>query len=292
MLDVTKTWSDYLNEVKSEWLIIDVSTARFRIIEFENSYITESLEVCITSKLDKISDDSLLYKLKQSEKVDALDFDCEFLKTQYFKYFDKLLSMYPQEKIIVLGVRHGFSFIDDELLKVSLLDYNVECRQKRENKIIDFAYSCAKEYMPNAHFIDALPIEVCDVRHKWGMLGLHFIADTYLYYFRCIDFIVHCSLDKFQEKDYISKMQFDFTKKIFSKFSLFVNKIVEKDRNKLRMDKGVLPGSYEKNGVKLVIMDDYSYSVSGTSTDDTVFYLFSSQKNPMGEWTSVKEKTE
>ncbi len=292
MLDVTKTWRNYLSEVKSDWLIIDLSTARLRLFEFENSIITEGSLVRILDKHKALSEDSLLSKLKLFNTIDVAECDQEYLINAYSRYFDELLAIYPQEKIIVLGIEHNFSFVDEVLSKVELLSYSIKYQQQIENNIINFAYSYAKEYMPRAHFIDPLPVSICDRRHKWGMMGLHYMPDTYLYFFRCIDYITHSNDDRSFEKEHIMQLQIDFSKKMFLKYSVIANKNLEEERNKLSLKHGVSPGVYVKNGITLTISDDFSYTVSGEATNDVVFYLISSHKNPLGGWASRKEDTE
>lgn len=47
-------------------------------------------------------------------------------------------------------------------------------------------------------------------------------------------------------------------------------------------------GEYVKSGVKLLVKDDFSFVIEGTAEEDTVFYLYSKHKNPLGGWVSAQ----
>ncbi|MBO5312985.1 MAG: hypothetical protein J6B29_03365 [Clostridia bacterium] len=288
MLDLTKAWDSFLSETSSDYLIIDFTTVRLDCRKIDGGLVTfDGVAKDIVLGLGSASVKEATSHLVNAESVSLSNFDEDTLRQAYFKYIDRLLRLYPQEKIIVVEARHAMAYIDPEGGKIATSSPALEQRYIRENKLIDFAYRCAKEKLEKAHFIDALPICVGNVRHKWGQGGLHFVNEIYSYIYRSIDGIIHNRLSRENERLFLLELKEKYTQEIFNYYSATANECVRDSRNTLDYSLGMKVGKYEQNGVCLTVNSDYTFSICGTACEDTVFYLYQAQQSPLGEWRSV-----
>lgn len=295
-LDINKGWYDYLSEIKSEWLLIDLTCARYKLIKHssetdstKNLYYSHDIVKYIYDNSDKTKNKAVV-DLFNGEIVDTSLLDLEQLKQLYFEFFKQVLKLYPQEKIIIVKAKHVFSYLNKngDILSEN---YSSTNSNEKENALIDFAYKCIEEYMPNAHYIENLPILIGNVNHKWGQCGLHYVDDVYLYMYRCIDFIINNSdnVSKDEENLYLAKELIKFSNKISENYQKAVSYNLDKERNIINLEHGTTVGSYDKSGINLIINQDYSFALKGTALEDVVFYLYSESKKPDGDWKSAKQ---
>ena len=292
MLDVTKTWLQYLAEVKSDYLIIDFSTVRLNCHEIENGYLTyEDLGWKISSNISKNIQSPAFNKFIQGKVISISDFSREELKDIYTQYLSRLLKLYSQKNIIVIDAHHCFTFVDPNCPYVCPNNLLLNHNRKAKNPLIDMAYQLVKEIIPNAYFIDSLPVLVGNMHHKWGIGGLHYVDEVYLYFYNVIDTIIHSNKSPAEINTNIQQLRDKYTKIIFENYLSTVTQCLQKERNLLDYSLGMTIGKFEQNGVTLVINSDYSFSLYGTATQDTVFYLYHAYKNPLSLWKSVKVPT-
>ena len=71
MLDVRKTWFDYLAEETSEWLIIDMATVRCPIIKVNTTYISDELLYNIRRNIESVESNSAFEKIKNMDIKNA-----------------------------------------------------------------------------------------------------------------------------------------------------------------------------------------------------------------------------
>ena len=151
--------------------------------------------------------------------------------------------------------------------------------------MIDIAYRCAKHHLHGAHFVDALPLLVGNVRHVWGRCGLHYLDEVYLYFLRAIERITHG--ESKENADTLSTLREDFSQKILSIYVHAANHTAECAANVLPLDTALSEGTFEKNGLTVTVGADRCYTVTGSAEEDTVLYLLSRHGNPIGEWASL-----
>lgn len=289
-LEVEKTWYDYFSEVKSDWLILDMSAVRTSVIPIGSKYITYVIAAEIMKYLDHSKADSIFSYIKTLGTISLATMDQSFLTEIYKSFFDKLLQLYPVDRIIVVDVKNAYTFIDTNKTSLQSPNYLANDDYSNANARISFAYNFAKEYLHNAHFVNSLPTIAGKINHKWGIHGLHYVDDVYAYFYKCIDNIIHlnnASNTKQLESLYSLQLQKHYSEKIFSLYQSVAMASVEKLRNILPLESGVTPGEYTKNGITLVISSTYEFSITGTATEDTCFFLYSYSKNPLGNWRSV-----
>jgi len=168
-------------------------------------------------------------------------------------------------------------------------DFYVEKGDAREDALFEYAYECVLEKLPRAHVIDPPLLVIGNAKHKWGKFGLHYVTDTYLYTYRCIDYIIHAHKGRTKERQYMMEQNCLLTERLFHKYSSIVNDCVQRERDILHLRGNLKPGIYEQNGVTLTVASNYEFSVRGKAEKDTVFYLLSATGNPCGGWTSAKD---
>ncbi len=292
MLDVTKTWENFLSEEKSDFLIIDLTTVRLDCRKIDGSYITyDDIGRTVAIGLDDKATKKATTTFINGESVALSDFGEDKLKEIYFEYIDRILKLYPEDKIIVVCAMHARTFVDPEANQIASTNHSFDQRYIRDNKLMDFAYHCAREKLKKSHFVDPLPISIGNVKHKWGRGGLHFVDDAYTYIYRAIDAIIHKEMSREEERLFLLELREKYTKIIFDKYAETVNNCTQENRNALNYSLGMKPGKYESNGVCLTVNSDYSFSICGTASQDTVFYLYQARQNPLDGWRSVQATT-
>ena len=284
LLDVTKGWDAYLSEVRSDWLILDLSIVRFALRSVGDSWITHDLEIAASKGLTPETAPAIT-ALKERALMEAVDLSAEELEPILEKYFQRILSLYPADRIIVLDVRHVTGYIDPIVRTVATPSAVHDRRCRREDRVIDIAYRCAKHHLHGAHFVDALPLLVGNVRHVWGRCGLHYLDEVYLYFLRAIERITHG--ESKENADTLSTLREDFSQKILSIYVHAANHTAECAANVLPLDTALSEGTFEKNGLTVTVGADRCYTVTGSAEEDTVLYLLSRHGNPIGEWASL-----
>lgn len=293
MLDATKAWENYLSEVKSDYLIIDLTTVRLDCRKIDDGYITyDDIGSTIANGLDNKAPKNATTIFINGESISLSKLSEDELRKIYFEYMDRLLRLYSEDRIIVVCARHARTFVDLTADRIATINHSFDQRYIRDNKLMDFAYSCAKEKLEKAHFIDALPTTVGNVNHKWGQGGLHFVDEAYLYIYRAIDAIIHNQMSIEKERLFLFELREEYAKRIFDKYANIANKCVQESHNILDYSLGMKPGKYESNGVCLTVNSDYSFSICGVANEDTVFYLYQARQNPLDGWRSVQVDTQ
>lgn len=290
-LDVEKSWDDYLAQLPSDWLLIDLSTIRLNVHRVGSTYVTMELEDSMTKGLSDLSSAPNLMQLKNAPAVEMTELSEKQLQDVFEAYYKRLLDIYPQKKIVFFDVKHVFSYMDEDGEFVSSPNERQNSKYATDNGFIELARQVAKKCMPKAHFVDTLPVLVGEVNHKWGKCGLHYVDEVYWYLLRSFDLIAHKSNREELARE-MMELKLSVSQRIFERYARTVNHCVQRSRNILKLEQGVTPGTYEKNGLTLTVTKDFRFRVQGVAKDETIFYLYSGHKNPCGEWKSVQDTTE
>jgi hypothetical protein len=202
---------------------------------------------------------------------------------------EKFKQLYQQEKIIIVKTKNAKAFIDGSTL-IPTNSYG-DSVYRHDDRLFDVAFDCFIKHFPKAHIIESLPTYLGNAKHKWGMCGLHYVDETYMYLFKCFDYIMNSKASRADEHLYMLEQNRIYAEKIFEKLSDIANSTLHSERNILDVSGGITVGEYVKSGVKLTVAEDYSFSVVGKAEEDVAFYLHSGTKNPTGPWNSKEGKT-
>lgn len=211
---------NYLSEVSSDFLVIDIACCRFDLINGKAGlrtkyvrffYETAINDFCMTNDIplfsETISDENELRKLMD----------------QYLPiFFDKILQLYPINKIIFLEIVP----VDFCLCKTGVIRECNSGRKKIRTKLIDYykdrieyGNKLAMKYLKGAHVIEFPSHILADENHTWGPNRLHYIPEYYNYVFEAYKVIAK-TLPFEKEKEILCKLKVECGKKCYSKYSI------------------------------------------------------------------------
>ncbi len=287
IFDLNKGAFDFLAEKKSEWLIVDLAAMRFELIKIAGGgyIISEMLNELLKNVEDRKSVPSL-NELAKGEIKRPADFDREQIQRSYKLFFDKVLSLYKEDRIILLQAKHALVFVNESTREFVFDTPKREQVVNVENQFMCDMYDYAKSRLKKAHFIPSLPVLIGNREHKWGISGLHYVDEVYSYFYRAIDFITN-NRNKKIEDIYISNLQNHYSNIVFSKYSRLLNKFLP-DENLFNTN--VKEGKYECNGIEVTINKNFNFEIKGSATEDTVFFLITNKESPLLGWGSINKE--
>lgn len=190
-LGITGKAFDYLFEVPSDYLIIDMSCCRF------------DLMICSGGKiLPKISGqnypeilDTVVKKYNLPEFTEVISDDNEIisLMNQLLpKYFEKILENYPLERIILVETDAAAFYLNKKGTVTEFKNTVIESWKKR----IHHGEEIAREYLHGCHIIEFPEYVFADENHKWKLAQLHYVQEYYEYAFQAIKIILTGNREK------------------------------------------------------------------------------------------------
>lgn len=291
MLDITKDWFNYIREAKSDWLILDFANNRFPLFLYYNTIITRDLAKAVYAKnIDKKESDEF-DKLCKSECIEPDFFDENFRKQILSDFVARLVKRFPQNRIIVLNVKSAFTYIDPVTGELSSPNYLVDEDARRADRHMQFCYECVSQLLPHAHYVELPAAMIGSTRNKWGKYYLHYVDEILEYIYRAFDLIMTTRLSRKAEKELLYNLKEKYTKAIIDKYAALALNAIQKQRNLFSSNEFATPGKYTQNGLTLDLQPNGKFHLTGTATQNTVFYLMSHSKNPLGPWKSVEKTT-
>ena len=208
MLDINKDLYDYLFQVKSDWLILDVGCLRFRTLigKKGDAAVTEFLYNRLKDVLDK----------EEFNLVRVTDMDEETFSKCMDKYISAILKGYDENKIIVVEEYLVADYVDSERIGIHPFSYAI----KERNYDIIRGYNYLKSKLKKAHYIPFLPNVLSDEMHKWGNEPLHYVREYYEYGSEAIKLIVK-QLPIEEEKIKIEELRDYYSRKIEMEYLYF-----------------------------------------------------------------------
>ena len=199
-LDLNKKLFSYLGEVQSDWLLMDFSCLRNNLFRFaDGSFCTAPLiSMCTCSTLfdEQYLDES-------HETFSSLTVDLKILYKSLDAYIDKILELYPQERIIFFESYATYWYFKRS--RKSCYVYNIPLANKF-NKIFRMGFEYALRRMPSAHMIRFPYGMLSNEAHKWGRHPLHYVDEYYKYAYEAVEHIVCCD-NREQEADALMRLQ-------------------------------------------------------------------------------------
>ena len=239
-IDVEKNYFDYLGSVKSDWLIIDMTPSRFKLLKIGESYLSYDLAITIATGCKESTPDSAMSLIKSGEVVDLIDYDADVLVRMCTEWVNEIKQLFSQKKIIIVKTKNAKTFTDEGVL-FSQNSYDSSL-YKHDDKLFEIAYNCVEKQLPNAYVIEALPTLVGNVQHKWGRFGLHYVDEVYMYLFSCFDYIMNTNASRENKYAYMLKQNRIYAERIFEKYVNISNNSIQTARNILDTVKGIKIG--------------------------------------------------
>lgn len=265
--DWVKNSFPLLKNADAEWCVIDIGHIRYdlgeitRISDKAKTYITYSREA--TENINKVLIPALGgdYSIKMKSIYDFTDTELDSLLG---RYCEKLLEIFPEEKIILQEVSLC------ECYKDVCGDINVfEQGFCRTNTFVEKCHKIIRSKIPGCKVIPFPDYVLCDENHVWGRYCLHYEHMYYDYAYECLKKIVEQNitneqigtiLNKYNEMftdNYRKSVANDYKKlKLLDNINNMIAPVVASEKT---IEKGGISGSscYNKSKHELVVKGWY-----------------------------------
>lgn len=158
-----------LNDTKFDFILIDLIDERYGLVEYGNTYITNSFELNQSGILGDIS------KLN-TIKVDSEEF-YELWKKGFEIFIKYCVNNNLKDKIVVNKVFWADSFESGQ----SIPNFDTQ-KIRLNNSVLDRFYKLMANYLVESQFIEyPEDFVVAKADHKWGVMPFHYVDDFYNY---------------------------------------------------------------------------------------------------------------
>lgn len=287
--DIEKNLFSHFGEFESDWLIIDFGFILRESLTKQKTSITKFIFTELYNYLDE-DNRKKFADLKNRNIYDPVFEDRVSFLEEYGRFLSKLKRLHNPKKIIFINTHYAKYAVDKEFKHIENIDL-ADALIEKSNELYDQCFALAKKMLRKSHFIDAFPINVTNINHKWGKYHLHFIDETYLYMYDSIFEIIH-SKNCFSKRRELKLIKERYVNLVNEKLANVDVSTIEENNIVERYDKMTPDSKYFKNGLTLRIGKNLNFSLKGYATADTTFYLLNYSGNPLDNWKSVRETFE
>lgn len=215
-LDLTKNIFNFIGEVKSDYLIIDVAAARL------GTYSVGNTRVCAVPQRKRT-----LQRL-QNKGIIPSDLALNVSKEVYLPreqmadkvrlFADKVLEMYPPDRIILNEIKNSYYYDEDvKDPKSKLSAFNELPQRKMQNDFCAEIFRLLEEMIPQAHVIRMPEYVACDKNHWLHLAPLHFTKEYYEYGLKCID-VITAGHDREKENAELERLYRSYSDYYYNKY--------------------------------------------------------------------------
>ena len=181
-LDLTKKYWEYLAEVQSDYIMIDVADIRLPILLDENGC---SVTCRFQNKplMERLSEQNV-YQISHERRV--CDYTDEEIQVAMEYLAEKVQELYPQNKIILtecIPSEHYYNVHGD------ILRFDVARDVENCKKIVKKAYAIIHRLLPDANVVPMPKYIMADAKHKWSLYMLHYEKAYYDYAYQAVRII-------------------------------------------------------------------------------------------------------
>lgn len=191
---------DYFQEVKSDWLLLDIADSRLPVIEWPNGAMITGE----SRRRAALNDISALIGSEMPKITYALDIPIEAHKEKLGKVLDAVLQIYPADKIILNEFYCAKEYISANMELKSFDDIKLDCLFAELNAFAE------KKLENKCHIIKAPENLLGDEKHKWGLLYLHYYELYYQYAEHCLSIITK-KYDKELEEKFLLELRTSYS---------------------------------------------------------------------------------
>lgn len=204
---------DYLKEVKSDYLLLDMGGLRYNIWWLDKE---KTVPITTDSFFEKyfhrMMNMGLFPKDIVSQEITTID---DATLYHYLDIFvERIKEMYPVDKIILFEVQGIYEYID----KNKHIFLSGISETERINYIVEKGYRYVKDKMSGCHIIRFPKGILCDVSHQWGKCTFHFIKEYYEYAYEAIDIVVNNSNNRNIEEVSLLYLKQEWEDKLYEKY--------------------------------------------------------------------------
>lgn len=188
----------FLQEAKSDWLLVDAALCRRDYFQFgEEKYSCYGAEQFIFDDMAKHHVLPPVTNVKQ-----LFDFPEEEIERRMRYYVNQLLSLYSLDQIILLEDWNVPLHYDG---KQNIQAYDKQAQFEQENKNIKYCHQLMKKMLKGCHYIPMPQYVMGDTYHWLGCSPLHYRKEYYTYSFAAIE-IINRRLPREQEEAEIAAL--------------------------------------------------------------------------------------
>lgn len=196
--DLTRTSIEFIEGVKTDWLVLDSALFRRNLYQIGEKKLTCFAEGKVF--LDYLSKQKIIPPIVGEIKLE--DMSDEEIERRLKFYIEKILSLYPVEKIILLEAKNCFLRCNKDN------EMNIFGNKEEfitENKRMDRCYKLMKNMLKGCHIIPMPENVVADENHKLGKSPVHYTKEYYNYVIKAVDCIQE-KLPREQEENNIEQL--------------------------------------------------------------------------------------
>ncbi len=191
--EITRTSLDWLAQEPSDYLLVDMGLLRSDFHELESGHIF-CAQMSVLNKL--LEEEGIIPKLKRVLPFDYMSDD--EMKKRLKIYCDKLLKMYPPERIILFEVSYATSCADFRANTITNFSLK-RMRYDERSRYIRHGFTLAKDFLKGCHVVNFPENVLGDAQHPWGKMPLHFTHEYYDYGLNAINIICREQLAREEE---------------------------------------------------------------------------------------------
>lgn len=226
-LDFTGKGFDYLKEVKSDYLILDMGCCRYDCYNFFNGGILTKMHNDQKMQVQYFKEIFEMLGIKESYSIISEDAILEEMMDECLPiYLDRIQEVYPIDKIIFVETKIAELRISKEG-KLEESPY-IQLLQKWRNRI-NYANELAQVHLKGCHIIEFPKGVLADEQHKWGPGGLHYIKEYYDYAFQCMQ-IIFRKYKLEDEKKYLGEIKERCEQEIDNRFHFSLQKALHNNQ--------------------------------------------------------------
>ena len=160
----------------SEYLLVDMVDERLGVCLLGESVITLSTELVGCGYVENPAS----LRIRPSAANGEIFVNGKNLKDYCKEFAQKILAIYPEDKIIIHRALGVFDYFDENGQQVSFPD-DQKAKCQNMNRTLGIMYDALSGAMPGAKVIDTKGHFIADQNHKWGLSIIHYEEDYYRY---------------------------------------------------------------------------------------------------------------
>ena len=213
MLDMEKKVFDFMGEAQSDYLLLDMASLRLNLVRTVEGTATDMFK----GKATLLEKKKILqqYSLVPFNQLDTSEL-CAFID----QFLEKVLTLYPQEKIILFEIMPASIFINKYTVRC---DYYDKQLVQDWTQALSMGYQYVHSKLPNAMTIPCPEYILGDINHQWGFHPLHYVAEYYDYALEAIKIAINQGLDRESRMKYIENNCRKLSQKMLNTFMQCAN---------------------------------------------------------------------
>ena len=187
--ELTRHAKKYVEEIKSDYLMIDVDFVRHNYVKINDTYFLNYEEPFFLS----LKEHGFIDNIKH---IDYDFMDKSVLDEKIIEYANSLKEICEVNHIILLEINHAMLYYD--FLDKKKYFYYAFTSLQKQNMLMNYIFSKLKQSLNGCHVIEFPDFIIGDKQHKFGCDSLHFVKEYYDYVLNCINIIISNNINELE----------------------------------------------------------------------------------------------